>query len=335
MAPLIFLLQVTVCGQEDPLAPDPSDSAFLWLEARDEAGLSHEGASLRVAGNLQEGTIPLQLELPGGESYLFALEQDGFLFSPAETSLSLHAGSHDTLTFLAEELPEEVQRLVIIEDFSNTDCSTCPQADEALWEAVEVISGEVLPLAFHVFWPQWGDPFYQYNPAMQNQRYQFYGISSAPNIRVDGAVVGDPFDSDAIRAAAEYRLLAEPSLSLQVESHSSESEITVSAEGEVLLDPGAGAWRLYLLLYETHVEYAADNGQTEFLNSVRHVNSESGALGIPISLNVGESFSALVVFTPDFNEVNPDSLRAAAFVQSSSGDQLILDAAMEDNSGGP
>ncbi len=111
-------------------------------------------------------------------------------------------------------------------------------------------------------------------------------------------------------------------------------EFTITVTGNTLIDPGAGEWRIYLLLYETVVdlENPGSNGQTEFRNSVRYVNFTGEVMGEAVDLDPCASFGATAVFEVDDAIVVPANLRALAFIQNSE-DGEILDSAVFENGG--
>ena len=308
----------------------------VTVRAVDGGGATIPDVTVLVDGEAQAGSAPLDVVMNPGLPFTLSVEAVGWTFSPMDTSITLDPGEESEVVFVGTALSAH---LVLLEDFSNTGCGPCPAADEAMWEAVGEASGLALPIAFHGNFPGPTDPFFHYNPAMNIVRLQsFYGIFALPNVRVDGDPMTAPSDSDEILAAIESRLQIAPSVELAVTREQVGPEVTVSVNGSVLRDVPAGDWRIYLLLIETLVHYEeASNGQTEYRNTVRHVNGEDDAiasgLGEAIDLSSGAEFSLDATFTPDFGDVVAENLRAVVFVQNSTTFE-ILDAAVE-VTGGP
>ena len=330
LAPLLFLASFTLCGQEDPVRMDDGmEPAVLTVLAGDEASAPLAGAAVTLGGLLQAETTPADFTVPPGTPLSVSVSLGGWSFAPAETTVTLAAGATDTLRFRGAPLPVHT---VILEDFTHVNCSSCPDAAAAMETAIEQASGPALSLAFHTIWTGY-DPFYLYNPDANEPRLDFYGLSSTPKVYVDGQVEADHFNSASILAAIEARLAAAPQLEMTVTRAQAGAEVTVEAEGIVIGTPDPGPWRLYLVLYETLVHYSAPNHQTEWHNTVRHVNTHTDGLqGVPVDLTPGADFGATAVFTPDFGTVDADSLRALAFVQHDET-KIILDAAPESNGG--
>ncbi|MBN2170300.1 MAG: DUF1223 domain-containing protein [Candidatus Krumholzibacteriota bacterium] len=330
LAPLLFLASFTLCGQEDPVRVDGgTDTAALTVLASDAESAPLAGAAVTLGGQLQAETTPADFSVPPGAPLTVSLALAGWSFAPAETTVTLAAGAEDTLRFRGETLPVH---MVIVEDFTGAGCDGCPAAGTAMEEAITQAMGPVYTLGFHQTYSGY-DPFFFYNPSVHNQRYSFYSVSSTPQIIVDGDVVVDKFNSTAILAAIESRLAAEPQLAMTVTRTQEGGTVTVEAAGTVIGTPGAGPWRLYLVLYETYIYYEAENGQNDWRHVVRHVNTHTDGLqGVPVDLTPGADFGATAVFTPNLGIANADSLRALAFVQHDET-KTILDAAHEPNGG--
>ncbi|MBM4117169.1 hypothetical protein FJ251_05400 [bacterium] len=307
------------------------DPAQLTVLAEDPAGAAIPGVAIRLDGTTQLQTAPLTLALVPEQAYLLSAEHPDWSFAPVDTSVTLSAGTLATLRFRGSEIP---RRLVIVEDFTNVNCPNCPEADEAVWAAVEAASSEALPLFYHVWWPAGGDPFYIYGLlnnsnlpmplGLAQQRVSFYGVSATPRVSVDGVKTSDDFDSQVTLAAIEAGLAQAPVLAMTVAYAGGASEVVVT--GAVTGAPGPGPWRLYVLIYETEVVFlGGSNGQTLFRNTVRHANAASGVMGVPVDLVPGGEFGTTFSFTPGAAAVLAN-LRAVAFVQNPDT-KVILDAA--------
>lgn len=325
-------------GEADTLAFIGSGNpAQLTVLAEDFEGAPIAGVTIRLDGAAQAGAAPLTLALVPGQAYLLSAEHPDWSFAPADTSVTLAAGQLDTLRFAGSAL---ARRLVIVEDFTNINCTGCPEADEAVFAAVEAASSEALPLFYHVWWPAGGDPFYIYGvqnnanlpmpQGLAQQRVNFYGVTNAPRVSVDGVKTSDDFDSEVILSAIEAGLAQPPVLAMSVSYAGGASEVVVA--GTVSGAPGPGPWRLYVIIYETEVEFlGGSNGQTVFRNTVRHANAAGGVMGVPVDLTPGGDFGTSFSFTPGAAAVLAN-LRAVAFVQNTDT-KVILDAALAP--GGP
>ncbi len=321
-------------GEADTLVfVGSGDPGQLTVLAEGPGGLPIAGASVLIDGVEQAQAAPATIPLVPEHAYLVSVTHADWTFAPADTTVTLAAGQADTLRFRGSELQ---RRLVIVEDFTNINCTGCPEADEAVFDAVALASGEVLPLFYHVWWPSAGDPFFIYalqnNPnlpmpqGLAQQRVGFYSVVLAPRVSVDGVKTSSDFDSAVILEAIEAGLAQDPALAMSVDYAGGASEVHVS--GSVVSEPGPGPWRLYVMIYETEVvlPQGGSNGQTVFRNTVRHANAASGTMGVPVDLVLGGDFETTFAFTPGAAVVL-DNLRAVAFVQNSDT-KVILDAAI-------
>lgn len=319
-------------GEADTLSfVGSGNPAQLTVLAEDPAGAAIPGVTIRLDGVAQAAAAPLTLALLPEQAYQLSAEHPDWSFAPADTSVTLSAGQLDTLRFRGSAL---ARRLVIVEDFTNINCTGCPEADEAVFAAVAAASSETLPLFYHVWWPAGGDPFYIYGvqnnanlpmpQGLAQQRVSFYGVTNAPRVSVDGVKTSDDFDSEVILSAIEAGLAQSPVLTMSVSYAGGASEVVVA--GEVTGAPGPGPWRLYVIIYETEVEFhGGSNGQTVFRNTVRHANAAGGVMGVPVDLTPGGDFGTSFSFTPGAAAVLAN-LRAVAFVQNTDT-KVILDAA--------
>jgi hypothetical protein len=95
-----------------------------------------------------------------------------------------------------------VQRMVVVEQFTNSGCPYCgdikPYMEVILTEEYE---GLIVPIMYHGWWPNSGDDFYQFNTAGNEARIDYYagrppwGSSLyVPSFRFDGKYIKDPSD---------------------------------------------------------------------------------------------------------------------------------------------
>jgi len=318
----------------------------LNVGAHDLWDVSLEGPEVYIDGVLQDVTAPGRIELPAGILFQVSLAWEGWEFDPDHFEIELGAESEEGADFLG--IP--TARVVVAEDFSNIDCNGCPEAEEAVWEAVGEAAGEMLPLSFHLFWPSSQDPLYTYTREVNNERWFYYGgyaFGTLPNVFVDGSVVTDPQDSAIILEEADERFQLTRKVVLKVESERDGGEVTVRADGYVVSDLSGLDLRIFYGLAEAnvHLENGGSNGQTHFQNVVRHMNGEDGEfppysdpngqsdLGEPFTTSQHSYFTFSTSFAPDFEIVDAEQLFAFVFVQAE-GSLEILDAAQETH-GGP
>jgi hypothetical protein len=118
-----------------------------------------------------------------------------------------------------------VQRMVVVEQFTNTGCPYCadvkPYMEQILTEEYD---GLIVPILYHGWWPSSSDTFYLFNTAGNTARFSYYAGSPpwgaslyVPSFRFDGKYILDPSDvadttawNDFVRGTLDS-LLAIPS----------------------------------------------------------------------------------------------------------------------------
>jgi hypothetical protein len=187
--------------------------------------------------------------------------------------------------------PASWKRVVLVEDFTNTGCPPCAQADPELDKAARDLgTGKVAYVRYHVSWPDPADPFYLEVQGDVESRVAKYSISAVPTVLADGDVVNFQYDYyGEMTDAVEEKLEVEPGFLLEAEATLSQGGSSV--ELEVTAERGSGGSGdavFYALLVESDIEYNAQNGETVHNYVVkRFISSGSGE---PVMLAQGEKF---------------------------------------------
>ena len=95
-----------------------------------------------------------------------------------------------------------VQRMVVVEDFTNSGCPYCGEIKSFMEQILTVeYEGLIVPIAYHGWWPSSGDDFYEFNTAGNEARFSYYSGSQpwltslyVPSFRFDGKYIKDPSD---------------------------------------------------------------------------------------------------------------------------------------------
>jgi hypothetical protein len=120
---------------------------------------------------------------------------------------------------------------------------------------------DVVAIAYHVWWPYAGDPFYLANPEPVAWRVDYCGITSVPAIRFDGPHNPTPYNPTSYEALYQARKAIPSSAAIELEgaydpgTRSGELVARVIAESELV-----GDRRLRVVLTESDIFYAAPNG---------------------------------------------------------------------------
>lgn len=99
--PVFFMLQFSLCGQEDPVIPDPG---LLTVVAEDEAGASIPDARITLNGIAQVAGPPSTFEVEADAAQLVSVDKTGWIFAPADTSVTLAEAEELELVFRGENV---------------------------------------------------------------------------------------------------------------------------------------------------------------------------------------------------------------------------------------
>jgi len=99
------------------------------------------------------------------------------------------------------------QRVVLVEQFTNSGCSGCNAIKDTMVVVFQdlIDQGKIVPILYHTWWPNGNDPFYLFNPEEDSLRVMYYaGIPPwvdylyVPSFRFDGKYIKDPSDFNTI-----------------------------------------------------------------------------------------------------------------------------------------
>jgi hypothetical protein len=152
---------------------------------------------------------------------------------------------------------------------------------------------------YHSWWPGTHDPFYLHNTVDNMGRINDYGISTVPELRLDGAT--EPvffYTYERIAAAYAERKAAPTGVTLDLagsfDRGSGELALTVTAVAAAPLPPGD--YRLHMVLAENGIVFDAPNGIDVHEHTMRRMSPDfsghSVAFGdvYPASVQASDQF---------------------------------------------
>lgn len=211
------------------------------------------------------------------------------------------------------------ERVVLVEDFTNSACSYCWTFEPTLNAFVDtyLASGDLSMCRVHVNWPSSADPVYLANPAEQNARWSFYNVSGVPTIKVDGIVSGYP----GIQSAYDIRKTVPCYLDIYVaknpgsDSLSGEIGIRLIAEQDL---GAAAALRVFSIIVEDNVTGAGYWAGSEFQQAFR--DNLFGTIGPVVSFEAPYPDTVFVTAPYTISSSwDPDELYLVTFVQEYAG----------------
>ncbi len=223
-----------------------------------------------------------------------------------------------SVLLLCSALSFAADRVVLVEDFTNSACSYCWVFEPTLNAFVDthLESGDISICRVHVNWPSASDPVYLANPGEQRARWNFYNVSGVPTIKVDGILSG----YSNIQGAYDTRSAVPCYLDIDVARNpvtDSTGEISIRMIAEQDLQAGADL-RVFTILVEDGVPGAGYWAGSEFREAFR--DNLFGTMGPVVEFSApypDTAFSsAQYLLDPDW-DVN--ELRLVTFVQEYAG----------------
>ncbi|MFA6924613.1 MAG: Omp28-related outer membrane protein [Bacteroidales bacterium] len=81
----------------------------------------------------------------------------------------------------------QARKYVLFEHFTNTGCGPCAQQNPIFQKNIlNKNKGKMFHIAYHAYWPDGGDPMYQYNTTENHDRVVYYFVKGVPNVRMQG-----------------------------------------------------------------------------------------------------------------------------------------------------
>ncbi|TVR82688.1 MAG: T9SS C-terminal target domain-containing protein [Saprospirales bacterium] len=219
---------------------------------------------------------------------------------------------------ISAESTAQIQRMVIVEHFSNASCIPCAQQNPAFNNLLQPNLDRVIPVKFQTSWPGF-DPYNQQNPVEVQSRVTHYGVTGVPAVFLDGLSLGIPnnVNQNSINTASAMETWVEMDIDVVWNEDNTVAEVTVLVNN---LDSNAitGNHRLQLLLLEAKNDWPFPPGSTNeqsFSNVMRKMypNADGTFIG-DIAGNAELTFE-FEVGIPDYI-FDLSQMRFVAFVEN-------------------
>lgn len=219
------------------------------------------------------------------------------------------------------------ERMLLVENFTNTACTFCKPAEEAYERIIanEAIGSHVATILYHVFWPDAKDPFYLANTSAVQARVQYDSVISAPHARFNGWLRNDNtqdfFTDWQAQMITELNRL--PDVGIRVSKTVNGDNVTISSQITPYAQSFPSDCKYYIVVTEDSLYYDAANG-TKIHNFVMR-QMVTGNNGKAISITKDQPLTMNDTFTIKSQWVRK-YLTAVVFVQSQSS-KMVLQAA--------
>ncbi len=189
----------------------------------------------------------------------------------------------------------ERSRSVLVENFTNTSIAAGQAAKDqnTYYNNFKGNTTEAVRIQYHTNFPG-PDPIYEDNKTMYDSRVAFYGLTSAPAARLDGAFQAGNFTTWG-NAAYDDRVL-QPSPVKIVANPTKQSDGTVQLNVSLIVDAQATIPKnsfLYAVVLENSItdpQWLGANNDTEFKYVAKQILPSPAGYKIDRQLNSGETF---------------------------------------------
>lgn len=173
--------------------------------------------------------------------------------------------ANDTLskTVNAYDASIAVQRLPLHEAFTSSTCGPCAYGNANLSSVFNNNPNKWVCIKYQMDWPSVGDPYYTDEGGA---RKNFYGVTSVPNLKVDG---GEAFDGNSnsysateLIAAYNTPAFVDISANMNINVNSQTVDLDVTVDNNIAL---SGSARLFVGIVEQETsQNVGTNGETLF-----------------------------------------------------------------------
>lgn len=245
----------------------------------------------------------------------------------------------------------QVQRTVLIEQWTNASCAPCAAQNPDFNALLDANTDNVVAIKYQWYFPGY-DPFQEQNPTEINNRGEYYSLSGVPTAWIDGTAPGDAYgggigDWDIAgggyeggpygynQAVLDYAGGLETPISMtlthELNEDVTEVTVTISITNESMEDFSMADGRLHVALLEERVEFPEPPGSTDeriFTNVMRKMYPDENGSAVP-TIAAGETWDFTITgAVPDYI-YGLNQLRVAAFVQDHSTTE-VFQAAVTD-----
>lgn len=194
---------------------------------------------------------------------------------------------------------QEAPRYLLVEHFTNTRCSLCPNRNATMYQRIGDYPGWVHVISYHPPVPYQDDFFYNQNPTENDTRRMHYSVFGTPQAFLWGANSASGSDLLPSQKVLDNYQQTSPVL-LNVSQQISNNMLTATVELETFETPvvsGNGNYRLYVAVIEDTINWSAPNGEDHhydvFRKMLTDISGDVIALG-PVGASVGANFQVAI-----------------------------------------
>jgi len=321
------------CGQEDAGPSGPQTGSLAVLS-------SLPGAAIYLDGTATGRTTPdTLLEVSAGTHGVvvslggYVCVPDSHLVAADSAAVTVTAGATAAASFTMTAYAYD--RVVVVEHFSNWNCTPCADADPKL-DSLMVEqgpapgAGRAVRIGYHDNIASLNDPFYLANPEDAEERTDYYNVLDMPSIWLCGRrhnpPIGwaNPLAYTVLRDSVVARAATGAPLAITVTDGTGGGTFSVHAEitAQAGFRPRNCRIRIVVVELENTLAEPAPNGLTEFGYVMRDMVPD--AAGEALVMTPGETL--IVDRETTIGPTWGDDLGAVVFVQREDATREVLQA---------
>ena len=219
-------------------------------------------------------------------------------------------------------------RIVLVEEFTNTGCGPCASWSPELDAVIENRLGDCVAIKYHSNYPNRNDEFYNYDSDTQQKRHDFYEVDGVPATFVNGEKLY--FRTSSCLDETITQQMAQPErFSLTLSKGIENYRMSVQANLTPLQEIESGtSLRLFVAAIEEHIYPSKPypNGETSLHYTMRKMFT--GGDGIQISddgLHASQVYSYGALWEIDFCD-DETQLGVVAFLQDIDTKEVVCAA---------
>lgn len=211
------------------------------------------------------------------------------------------------------------KKYVLIEHFTNSNCSNCGSKNPAFYNLIDDYPNDIHHISIHPPIPYASCALYQANKTENSARAGFYNIFGTPSVALNGEL--QPISSPLLTLVTLQNYLDQTSpMWVQV----SESGPANARQGIVKLHslsavPGSG-YKLYVALVEKTLEYKGTNSETVHHDVFRDMLTDVAGVDITPAA-AGQSIQ--FTYNYDVTPWNDNEMYLLAWVQKSDNKEVL------------
>lgn len=216
----------------------------------------------------------------------------------------------------------QVARKIIVEHFTNTECSICTSRNPGL-NANFNLHPQVLHLSIHPSSPYASCFLSQQNTIDNNARANYYGVfGGTPRIVINGSVVSSSINYADTTLFSNYAGLSPFTIAIKQYAISLDSILTRIVIHRVAGGIPTGSASLFVGLVEDTVFGNGGNGELEHFNVLRRSLFTSQGMPVTLPSNIGDSL--VLNMTEKYSAFwDQDRIATVAILQDPTGKQAI------------